>query len=282
MTPLNLFPGETALVTGSASNIGRAIALALAHEGAAVRCVDIDAARNAAIVEEITKAGGTAEAVTADLSTTDGWRAALPPGDQPVSMFVHSASPPRRETDTALAVSEATWDAMVNTNVRSGFLIARELARRMKAGGIKGRLLFITSLHAETPRNIPHYAASKAGQTMVVKELARALGPCRHPRQCAGAGRRAGRRLQCGGFRFLRQDPARPPWRGRRHGQHGARPALGPLLGLRDGHDRGRRRRHRPLQLDPAATGLMASPVQRAPPESPLPVALFLRERGEG
>jgi len=177
MTPLNLFPAETALVTGSASNIGRAIALALAREGAAVLCVDVDAARNAETVDAIVKAGGTAEAVTADLSTTDGWRAALPPSDQAVSMFVHSASPPRRETDTALAVSEATWDAMVNTNVRSGFLIARELARRMKAGGIKGRLLFITSLHAETPRNIPHYAASKAGQTMVMKELARALGP---------------------------------------------------------------------------------------------------------
>jgi 3-oxoacyl-[acyl-carrier protein] reductase len=177
MTPLSLFRCETALVTGSASNIGRAIALALAREGAAVRCVDVDPARNAATAEEIAKAGGTAEAVTADLSTKDGWRAALPAGDAPVSMFVHSASPPRRETDTALAVSEETWDAMVNTNVRSGFLIARELARRMKAGGIKGRMLFITSLHAETPRNIPHYAASKAGQTMVVKELARALGP---------------------------------------------------------------------------------------------------------
>jgi NAD(P)-dependent dehydrogenase (short-subunit alcohol dehydrogenase family) len=177
MTPLNLFRGETALVTGSASNIGRAMALALAREGAAVRCVDVDPDRNAATVAEIAKAGGTAEAVTADLSTKDGWRGALPAGDEPVAMFVHSASPPRRETDTALAVSEETWDAMVNTNVRSGFLIARELARRMKAGSIKGRMLFITSLHAETPRNIPHYAVSKAGQTMVVKELARALGP---------------------------------------------------------------------------------------------------------
>jgi 3-oxoacyl-[acyl-carrier protein] reductase len=46
----------------------------------------------------------------------------------------------------------------------------------MKAGDIKGRILFITSLHAYTPRNLPHYSATKAGQTMVVKELARALG----------------------------------------------------------------------------------------------------------
>src|SRR5436190_1135317 len=177
MTPIGLFRDERALVTGSASNIGRAIALALAREGAAVRCVDIDAGRNAAVVEEIVKAGGAAESVTVDLSTADGWRAALPGAGQPIHLLVHSASPARRETDTALAVTEATWDAMVDTNVRSGFFIARELGRRMQDGGIKGRMLFITSLHAETPRNIPHYAAAKAGQTMVVKELARALVP---------------------------------------------------------------------------------------------------------
>jgi NAD(P)-dependent dehydrogenase (short-subunit alcohol dehydrogenase family) len=177
MTPIGLFRGETALVTGSASNIGRAIAVALAREGAAVLCVDVDGARNAGVAEEIAKVGGIAQAVTVDLSTADGWRAALPAAGQPISMFVHSASPPRREVDGALSVSEATWDAMVNTNLRSGFFLARELGRRMKASGIRGRMLFITSLHAQTPRNIPHYAASKAGQTMVVKELARALGP---------------------------------------------------------------------------------------------------------
>ena len=177
MTPLGLFRGEYALVTGSASNIGRAIAVMLAREGAAVRCIDIDPERNAATAAEIAKAGGSAEAVTVDLSTTDGWSAALPADGQHVSMFVHSASPPRREADGALSVSEATWDAMVNTNVRSGFFLARELGKRMQAAGTKGRMLFITSLHAETPRNVPHYAASKAGQTMVVKELARALGP---------------------------------------------------------------------------------------------------------
>jgi NAD(P)-dependent dehydrogenase (short-subunit alcohol dehydrogenase family) len=176
MTPLGLFRGERALVTGSASNIGKAIAIALAREGAQVRCVDVDATRNAATTEEIRSGGGMAEAVTADLSTVEGWRSALPPESEPIALFVHSASPPRRETDGPLTVSEATWDAMVNTNLRSGFFLARELGRRMRSAGTRGRMLFITSLHAETPRNIPHYAASKAGQTMVVKELARALG----------------------------------------------------------------------------------------------------------
>src|SRR6476659_9949346 len=93
MTPIGLFTGETALVTGSASNIGRAIALALAAEGAQVRCVDVDAARNGAVVDEIVKAGGRAEAVTVDLSTADGWQLALPASGSIPTMLVHSASP---------------------------------------------------------------------------------------------------------------------------------------------------------------------------------------------
>ena len=48
MTPIGLFKGETALVTGSASNIGRAIAGALAREGASVLLADVDLTRNQA------------------------------------------------------------------------------------------------------------------------------------------------------------------------------------------------------------------------------------------
>ena len=66
---------------------------------------------------------------------------------------------------------------MVNVNVRSGFFLAREIGLAMQRDGVKGRMLFITSLHAYAPRNIPHYSASKAAQTMVVRELARTLGP---------------------------------------------------------------------------------------------------------
>ena len=178
MQPIGLFTGQRALVTGSASNIGRAIAEALAREGAEVLLADIDPGRNAATREAIVAAGGKAEAITADLSTPDGWKPLLTAAtSKPLHMLVHSASPPRKEADHALAVSEATWDGMVNVNVRSGFFLAREIGQAMKSAGIKGRMLFVTSLHAETPRNLPHYSSSKAGMTMVVKELARALGP---------------------------------------------------------------------------------------------------------
>ena len=94
-----------------------------------------------------------------------------------VSIFVHAASPPRKETQTALAVSEAEWREMLEVQLNSGFLIAQALGRHMRERKIKGRMLFVTSLHSHSPRNLPHYSASKAGQTMVMKELARALGP---------------------------------------------------------------------------------------------------------
>jgi 3-oxoacyl-[acyl-carrier protein] reductase len=93
-----------------------------------------------------------------------------------VSILVHSASPRRRENETALAVTESEWDSMVTVGLRAGFVLGQAAGAQMQARKIKGRILFITSLHAHTPRNLPHYSATKAGQTMIVKELARALG----------------------------------------------------------------------------------------------------------
>ena len=183
MQPIGLFTGERALITGSASNIGRAIAEGLAREVAHVTLADVDPVRNAATLAAVQAAGGQATAVDCDLSSKDGWKALVAKLDGAngkvgaFDMFVHSAAPPRKEADHAMAVSEEIFDGMLNVNVRSGFFLAREIGKRMQTAGIKGRMLFITSLHAETPRNLPHYSAGKAGQTMLVKELARALGP---------------------------------------------------------------------------------------------------------
>jgi len=94
-----------------------------------------------------------------------------------VSVFVHAASPRRQESQKALQVTEAEWREMLEVNLNAGFLIAQALGRHMVERAVKGRMLFVTSLHAWSPRNLPHYSASKAGQTMLVKELARALGP---------------------------------------------------------------------------------------------------------
>ena len=90
--------------------------------------------------------------------------------------FVHSASPPRHEADHALAVSTETWQQMRAVNVDAGFHLARELARDLVSAGEPGSFLMLTSLHADTPRNLPHYSSSKAALGMLVKELARTLG----------------------------------------------------------------------------------------------------------
>ena len=66
---------------------------------------------------------------------------------------------------------------MLAVNLDAAFVLSQAISKHMIAQKVKGRILLITSLHAESPRNLPHYSAAKAGQTMLVKELARALGP---------------------------------------------------------------------------------------------------------
>ena len=155
---MKLLEGERALVTGAAGGIGRGIAEALAAEGARVLGSD----RADCDLSQPGAALGLAERAIRELGK--------------VSIFVHSASPRRREEDTALEVSEGTWRAMQEVNLNAGFLLGQALGRHMREQKIRGRMLYVTSLHAYAPRNLPHYSAAKAGQTMLVREFARALG----------------------------------------------------------------------------------------------------------
>jgi 3-oxoacyl-[acyl-carrier protein] reductase len=93
-----------------------------------------------------------------------------------ITHFVHSAAPPRREADHTFGVSDETWTRMRAVNVDAGFHLAREIARELIAAKAPGSFLMLTSLHAGTPRNLPHYSTSKAALAMLVKELAKTLG----------------------------------------------------------------------------------------------------------
>jgi NAD(P)-dependent dehydrogenase (short-subunit alcohol dehydrogenase family) len=154
-----LLQGDRALVTGAGGGIGRALAAALAAEGAAVFGADLQDA-------DLSRPGEAARLAGEVLRRLGS-----------VSIFVHAASPRRQESQKALQVTEIEWREMLEVNLNAGFLIAQALGRHMVERAVKGRMLFVTSLHAWSPRNLPHYSASKAGQTMLVKELARALGP---------------------------------------------------------------------------------------------------------
>lgn len=169
---------DRALVTGAGNGIGRAIAQALVGEGVRTVFADISAERvNAAVA-----ASGASDLGVpwiGDLASPDGCDALLAAADTAlgeITHFVHSASPPRREADHALAVDRRTWVEMHAVNLEAGFHLAREIAKRLIAAKRPGSFLFLTSLHAGTPRNLPHYSTAKAGMAMLVKELAKTFG----------------------------------------------------------------------------------------------------------
>ena len=154
-----LLEGDNALVTGAGNGIGRGIADALEKEGAKVFRADLAQA-------DLSRPEGAAKLAEEAIRAL-----------KKVSIYVHCASPRRQESQTIKDVKFEEWREMLAVNLDAAFLISQKLSRHMIAEGVKGRILLITSLHAESPRNLPHYSASKAGQTMLVKELARALGP---------------------------------------------------------------------------------------------------------
>jgi 3-oxoacyl-[acyl-carrier protein] reductase len=169
---------EAALVTGAGNGIGRAIAQALVGEG--VRTVFAD-------LNQDTVAAAIAAAPRPDLAVP--WVGDLAQRDARVALlahaqsmlgrvthFVHSAAPPRREADHMFAVTDETWERMRAVNVDAGFHLARELACKLIAAREPGSFLILTSLHADTPRNLPHYSTAKAALAMLVKELAKTLG----------------------------------------------------------------------------------------------------------
>ena len=169
---------EAALVTGAGNGIGRAIAQALVGEGVRTVFADI---REDTVTAAVAASPRPELAVpwVGDLSTLSACDMLLADAQAAVGQvthFVHSASPPRREADHAFAVDRETWQQMQAVNVDAGFHLARELARQLIAAREPGSFLYLTSLHASTPRNLPHYSSAKAAMAMLVKELARTFG----------------------------------------------------------------------------------------------------------
>ena len=103
-----LLRNDTALVTGAAQGIGQAIARAIEEEGAKVFAVDREF--------DLSQPGSARSLVETAIEKL-----------KTVSIFVHAASPPRKEEQNALAVTEAQWREMLEINLNAGFLIAQAL-----------------------------------------------------------------------------------------------------------------------------------------------------------
>lgn len=166
--------GLVALVTGAARGIGRAIAVELADQGAAVVVNDIaEEATIAGLASEISARGGRALAVradAADLSTHATLIERTFGAFGRLDILVNNAGIARR--GPFLETTPAMWDEVMGLNLRAMYFLSQASARRMKdAGG--GKIINISSVHEERP--MPHntiYSISKAGVAMLTKALA--------------------------------------------------------------------------------------------------------------
>lgn len=169
------FTGKRALVTGAAHGIGRGIAEALAADGAQVIATDILAEK---LTDLDASQGGRITAIAADL-TVKSDITALVAAHGPFDILVHSAGGVRGQVGRPLEdISEADWHAIVGINMTASFLLAQAVAPGMKQAG-SGRMVFISSGAGlgVSLTGIQAYAAAKAGEIGLTRQLAHELGP---------------------------------------------------------------------------------------------------------
>jgi 3-oxoacyl-[acyl-carrier protein] reductase len=171
--------GKRALVTGAASGIGRAIALAFAAEGAQVAVNDVaPMAQIEAVVAEIRAHGGRAFALHADVADEAAVlamfeRALAGLGD--LDVLVNNAGILIEKP--LLATTAADFDRLIGVNLRGSFLVGREALRVMSRQG-EGRVINVASELAYLGRaNCSVYCASKGGVLSMTRSWAREFAP---------------------------------------------------------------------------------------------------------
>lgn len=170
--------GRTALVTGASSGLGRHFAGVLAASGAGVVLAARRADKLEAAAAEIAAAGGRAAAVRCDVADYASVRQAVDAAEArhgPIDILVNNAG--IVVAKPLLEHSEADWDRVLDTNLKGAWLMSRELAAMWISTRRAGRIVNIASLLAlRTVRQVPAYAAAKAGLAHLTRTLALELG----------------------------------------------------------------------------------------------------------
>jgi glucose 1-dehydrogenase len=172
--------GKVAIVTGSATGIGRAIATKLAHDGVAVAIDYVGLSEQAdELVHALKTANGKAVAIAADVSD-----------ERQVAMLVSETVKTFGRLDILvnnagieheypfLETPLEYWNKVVAINLTGPFLCAQHAARAMIARGEGGRIINISSVHEDLPMptNAP-YCATKGGLRMLMRTICIELAP---------------------------------------------------------------------------------------------------------
>jgi 3-oxoacyl-[acyl-carrier protein] reductase len=176
---------KLALVTGSSRGIGAAVAARLAADGASVIVHYANSAGRAEdVVKEIRAAGGEAEAVAANLSTTEGTHALISAIDKVfggkfegrLDILVNNAG--TVEYGPFLESSDESYDNHFNVNIRAPIALAKDAGKRMAKTGW-GRIINVASAFGEAAPlpGVTLYIATKFALHGFTRGLSRELGP---------------------------------------------------------------------------------------------------------
>jgi 2-dehydro-3-deoxy-D-gluconate 5-dehydrogenase len=160
--------GKTALVTGSNTGIGQAIAVSLAGAGASVICAGRSSVDET--IALITKAGGSATGLALDLSNPMAGKGIFDTLS-PVDILVNNAGIIRR--NDAVDFTEEDWDAVMDVNLKAVFFLTQAFAKAVFARNGTGKVVNIASmLSFQGGIRVPSYTASKSGVAGLTKLLA--------------------------------------------------------------------------------------------------------------
>jgi NAD(P)-dependent dehydrogenase (short-subunit alcohol dehydrogenase family) len=165
--------GKTALITGGAGGIGRATALLLAREGAAVSIVDLNEEAGQELVREISRAGGRAIFARADVACAGDCRRVVERTVKEfggIDVLFNNAGIIRRAS--AVEISEEDWDRVMAVNVKSIFFMCREIIPIMVAA--KGGSIINTASGwgLAGGARAAAYCASKGAVVLMTKAMA--------------------------------------------------------------------------------------------------------------
>lgn len=167
---------ELALVTGSTSGIGKAIALEFAAEGAHVVVHGRDAERGSAVVDEITAAGGRALFLAADLGTEDACttlaRGAIEQLGGLTVLVNNAVASPDGHDAAVVDMDTEFWEAALRVNLSAPMWLCRAAIPTMVAAS-HGSIINVSSRQGERPSaGLAAYAASKGGLNALTRVVA--------------------------------------------------------------------------------------------------------------